>query len=404
MKILQINRNVNTGSTGRIAEDIGRVAKSHGYESYIAHNNNTHNSENELIKVGNSLSRHLHILSTRLFDDHGFSSRSSTEKLIQKLRILHPDIVHLHNTHGYYLHMDVLFQYLRQVAIPVIWTLHDCWPLTGHCTYFDFVNCEKWRTECYQCPNLKAYPQTWGQDKSQKNFYRKKELFTSLKHLAIVTPSRWLAQIVQSSFMHSYPVQVIHNGIDLSQFKYMVGDRLRAKYDLQDKKVIVGVANNWDKRKGLDDFLALSTSLPTNQCIALIGLNPAQQRGLPGNMIGITRTESIAELAEWYSVADAFVNPTWVDNFPTTNLEALACGTPVITYNTGGSPESIDKSTGITVEKGDITGLRRAIDTVIQHKKNRYATPCRKRAERLFDKEKQFRNYIRLYNTLTNTI
>jgi putative colanic acid biosynthesis glycosyltransferase len=401
MKLLQINTTVNSGSTGRIAEEIGLLAMQAGHQSFIAAANTTRPSSSGVIQIGTSWDRKLHGLKTRLLDRHGFGSGKATKELVSTIEQLNPDLIHLHNIHGYYLHIELLFNYLKEVQKPVVWTFHDCWPFTGHCSYFDAVNCFKWQTECYKCPNKKGYPASYGLDKSKRNFHDKKRIFNSVQHAQIVTPSKWLANHVQKSFLQYYPVQVIPNGINLNQFKpYLESDEIKKKWNLVGKKIILGVASIWDKRKGLEDFIQLSHRIKSGQHIVLVGMEQKIIKSLPFNITGIERTESIVELAELYASADVFVNPTYVDNFPTTNIEALACGTPVITYNTGGSPEAIDENTGIVVEKGNIETLAKAITQVIDKGKEHYSNHCRVRAEKYFNKDDRYRDYLKIYESL----
>ncbi|MHB2153608.1 glycosyltransferase family 4 protein [Calditrichota bacterium GD2] len=401
MRVFQINTTVNSGSHGRIAEEIGQILQSNGHESYIAFGRNEGNSNSRIIKIGNKFDQFMHLMYTRLFDRHGFGAKSSTKTFIEKIEIINPDIIHLHNLHGYYLNIKILFNYIKKKAIPLVWTLHDAWPFTGHCSYFDRVNCNKWQHECNHCPNKHGYPESWLLDNSRKNFHQKKELFNGIPNLIIVTPSLWLKNHVQNSFLKNYPVKVIYNGVDLTIFKPIEANNVKRKYGLKNS-FILGVANIWDARKGLNDFIKIRKILPDYIEIFLVGLNKKQISNLPAGIKGIVRTENTQELAAIYSAANVFVNPTYVDNFPTTNIEALACGTPVITYNTGGSPEAVDENTGIVVEKGDLSGLFKAIELVIRKGKKYYTQHCRARAEKLFDKDKRYRDYLALYKKLFN--
>lgn len=401
MKVLQINTAVNSGSTGRIAEDIGNMLLKHGHESYIAYGHGSRTSTSLLIKVGNSYNRNMHGLKSRLFDRHGFGSVKATKTLIRLIKDLRPNLIHLHNIHGYYINIELLFGYLGQADIPVVWTLHDCWPFTGHCSYFDRYSCEKWKTGCHHCPNLKGYPQSWMIDNSKSNYRIKKELFNSVKKMVIVAPSQWMANHVAQSFLKLYPVKVIHNGINLNVFRPLNADAIRLKHQLNGKKIVLGVANVWDLRKGLSDFVRLREELDPSVSILLVGLTKQQTTTLPFGITGLTRTENVDELATLYSAADAFVNPTYIDNFPTTNLEALACGTPVITYNTGGSPESVNAGVGYVVETGDVEGLASSVKLVLE---NGYITGkhCRARAENLYNKSDRLRDYFEVYAQLIN--
>jgi len=335
-------------------------------------------------------------------DRHGFASRKATKQLINKIEELKPDVINLHNIHGYYVNIEILFDYLKKIDVPVVWTFHDCWPFTGHCSYFDSIACEKWKTHCQNCPKKSFYPKSLLIDNSFKNFSDKKQIFNQLDNLHIITPSNWLKNLVKQSFLSKFPVSCIHNGIDLSKFSPVENvEKLIQKWNLKDKIIVLGVASIWDRRKGLDDFISLSNKLSGTYQIILIGLTKKQIAQLPKNIIGIERTESIEELAEYYSLANVFVNPTYQDNFPTTNIEALACGTPVVTYNTGGSPEAIDKETGIVVEKGNLNDLKTAIERVTSAKTEYYdKEKCRKRAEKHFDKNERYQDYLQLFKTL----
>lgn len=398
MKVLQINSSVNTGSTGRIAENIGHLAKQRGYESVIAFGRKGRVSQSKLIKIGNSLNVVSHGIKSRLLDRHGFGSNMATTRFVKQVKELQPDIIHLHNIHGYYLNIDILFKFLSEYNVPIIWTFHDCWPITGHCSFFDRFDCEKWKTECHTCPNLKGYPISWFLDNSRTNYHDKKFLFNQPEKLTLVAPCKWMKNNLNDSFLRKYSVNVIYNGVDLSVFRPRENsNELCRRYGLEKKKIILGVANVWDLRKGLNDFISMAERIPKNFQIVLVGLSKKQLESLPRGILGLTRTESIDELAELYSLADVFVNPTYVDNFPTTNLEALACGTPVITYDTGGSPEAIDSNTGRKVPKGNINALMKAIIQITETEKSRIQLLCQTRAEENFNQDQTFKKYLDLY-------
>ena len=394
MKLLLLNATANTGSTGRIAEEIGLLAQQAGYEVRFAYGRKAVNSKLPLIRIGNKWDMRWHGLKSRMWDAHGFGSKRATMALIKELEVWKPDIVNIHNLHGYYINIELFFEYLKRVQIPVVWTFHDCWPFTGHCCFFDRYDCRKWETECHNCPNRKGYPESWFFDRSKKNFHRKSQLFNGLENLTIVTPSAWLAQHVSRSFLKDYPVKVINNGVDMKIFHPQINPEIFPKFGIENKPFVLGVASIWDKRKGLDDFIALSRSLASDIQIVLVGLSTQQAAQLPKGIVAIARTESQAELAALYSAASVFVNPTYVDNFPTTNIEALACGTPVITYRTGGSPEAVYENTGLVVEKGDVEGLKEAIERVVALGKDFYKDKCRERAVRLYNKEDRYREYL----------
>jgi len=400
MKVLQINSVCGIGSTGRIAIDIHNILIEQGHESYIAYGRNLPKNCDNVIRIGTKIDNYTHVLKTRLLDKHGFGSKQATIEFINKVKKLNPDIIHLHNIHGYYINIEILFDYIKEAKKPVVWTLHDCWSFTGHCSYFDYLGCNKWKTGCFECPQKNEYPKSLILDNSDWNYSKKKEIFTGVKNLTIVTPSQWLADLVQESFLNEYPLKVINNGIDLNVFK-PTENSFREKYDLQDKFIILGVANIWTHRKGLKYFIEMSEVLEKDERIVLVGLSEKQLKEIPNNIIGISRTNNVEELVEIYSSADVFVNPTLEDNFPTTNLEALACGTPVVTFDTGGSPESIDKNTGFVVQKGNINELLYKIRSLTKRsndeiKESYEAT--KNRARDIFNKDDKFKEYVELYN------
>lgn len=393
MKILQVNTTLNTGSTGRIAEGIGQVAMAAGYESYAGYSVlGAGGTQSCGIKIGGKLDTHLHGVKTRVLDLHGFGSARATKNFIQQVEAIDPDIIGLHNLHGYYLNIEVLFRYLKKTQKPVVWTFHDCWPFTGHCTHFMRVGCEKWKVHCCDCPLTGAYPASWYRDRSYNNFEDKRQLFNGLSNLNIITPSRWLQELVNQSFLSDYPVKVIYNGIDTNTFS--------PKNELSEKNIVLGVAGTWTEWKGLFDFIQLREKLPETMDIVLIGLTKKQKEQLPRGITGIERTENVEELAAWYSKASVFLNPTYSDNFPTTNIEALACGTPVITYNTGGSPEAVDEQTGFVVEQGELNEVVDSILEISQNGREMYREPCRKRALANFNKDDRFQEYVELYESM----
>lgn len=402
--LLQISVEVNSGSVGRIAEQIGEIVLENGWSSCITYARNNNPSKSVLIKIGNKLDLYRHGLETRIFDNHCFSSKSSTKDLIISIKEIKPDIVHLHHLHGYFINIEILFRYLKESQIPIVWTFHDCWSFTGHCAHFDFVGCEKWKMECNHCEQKKGYPASLLFDRSRQNYIDKKRIFNSLKNLTIVPVSNWLSRKVEDSFLKDYPCKVIQNGIDLNTF-YPKKSRkiIDDLYGVKGKFVILGVASIWDKRKGLDEFVKLSKLIDSQlYTIVLVGLAASQIRKLPKTIIGIQRTENVGQLADLYSAADVFLNPTFEDTFPTTNLESLACGTPVITYKTGGSVESVSEKTGIVVDKGDVRGLINAIVYIRNKDKEFYEKNCRERAIKNFDRKIKFNDYLELYKNILN--
>lgn len=404
MKVVQVNAFVNTRSTGRIAEDLGRVLLAEGHESYIAYARPPQPSASQLIRIGKLHDIAWHGVMTRVFDRHGLASTRATQRLVKDLEDLQPDVFHLHGLHGYFINYRVLFNFLLRYSKPLLWTLHDCWAFTGHCVHFEHVGCERWKTQCFSCPNKKEYPGSLIADRSYKNYNEKKQLFSATQKTVLVTPSHWLAHLVKQSFLQHHEVRVIPNGVDLTRFTPLADrEAFKRRMGLEGQRILLGVASNWnDSRKGLSDFQQLAPLLDARTTLVLIGVSKAQQKALPPNVRGILRTESVEELAAWYSAAEAFVNPTWEDNFPTTNLEALACGTPVITYNSGGSPEAIDVATGKVVQKGQLQELCAAVEALSALHPDDLRTHCRQRAEKLYNKEERYKEYLALYTTMHN--
>lgn len=398
-KIIYVSGSLNYGSPGRIVEQIGLLAQKNGYDVLVAHSTRNENpSQLPHFAVTTKWQEVFHALGAKFFDMHGLLSTRQTERLVWKIKDYNPDIIHLHNIHGYFCNFKVLFEYLDTVNTPIVWTMHDCWPFTGRCFHFVGVNCYKWKTGCFDCKAESGYTVSKYYDRSKTLYALKKKLFSSVKKMTLVPVSNWQAAFLKESFLKNYEIHTIHNGVDLNKFRPLNGKRLRDKYGLEGKFVILGVASPWNTRKGLDDFYGLRSMLSDDYTIILVGLNQKQVKNLPEGIIGITRTESQQELAEYYSMADVFVNLSYLDTFPTVNIEALACGTPVITYRTGGSPEAIDENTGCVVEQGDLKGLKEILLKMMQSPLP--SDVCRRRAEEKFDKDKCFEEYIRLYNSL----
>lgn len=386
MKILQINTVCGIRSTGRICTDIADVLEEKQYECKIAFGREAVPSQYEkyAVRIGNRINTYLDVLTTRIFDNAGFNSKGATKIFINWVKEYDPDVIHLHNLHGYYINIELLFDYLKTSGKPVIWTLHDCWSFTGHCTHFDYIGCEKWKTEgCSNCPLKKQYPKAIVFENSKNNYEKKKRIFTGVPEMTIVTPSKWLGDLVKQSFLKEYPVKVINNGIDLNIFK-PTESGFRQEHKLENKKIVLGVASTWSKSKGLYDFVKLSELLNDDYKIVLVGLNKEQMKTMPSDILCIERTNSTRELAEIYTAADVLVNPTYEDNYPTVNLEAQACGTPVITYKTGGSPESVSENA--IVPKGDINKLTEKIESLFDLKINSMA-----------DKQDKYLEYIKIY-------
>ena len=398
--LLHINSSLNYGSTGRICENIGLIAKNDGWDVYQAHGvKYARRSQLKTYPVCSRLAEWKHTFFSLLFDAHGLASVSETKRLTDWIKEISPDVIHLHNLHGYYLNYKHLFEFLSEYDVPIVWTLHDLWPITGHCAHFDYVNCNKWRSECENCQQLSGYPRSLCIDNSNRNFKIKKKAFTSVKNLSIVAVSNWLSSLVKCSFLGQYPISTIYNGVNTELFKPTLSD-LRSRLNLNSKFILLGVASPWYKLKGYDDYIALSRVIPKDCVIIMIGVTDAQKKLLPHNIIGIERTDNQLELAEYYSMADVTLNLSYQESFGLTTIEGLACGTPAIVYNRTASPELITSETGMMVDAGDIDSLLKAVLCIKGKGKTCFSEACRRRALDNFDEHLQLRKYIQLYDEL----
>lgn len=394
-KILQINVTANWGSTGRIAEQIGQLAIDRGWESYIAYGRYCNPSKSQLIKIGNRFDVYEHYAENKLFDNEGLASRLATRRLVQKIKLIKPDIVHLHNIHDHYLNYPVLFDCLNEYGCPIVWTQHDCWVFTGGCNYFSMTKCEQWKSGCNSCPQKRGLIF----DKTESQYRKKIVAVHQLRNLTLIPVSEWLAGELRQSHLKNYPIQPIYNGVDTYVFKNVDGKEVRNKYSIGDKSFVLGVAAVWDERKNLKDYLCLASTFQDIN-VVLVGLKKKQMECLPSNIIGIPSTQDARELAALYSEALAVLNLSLEETFGLTTVEGFACGTPAIVYNCTASPELITPETGRIVESGDIQGVYRAICELNTICKDSMSSACRQRALDKYDKDKCFEDYIRLYERL----
>lgn len=396
MKVVELN-SCNYGSTGNIMIEIANTARNFGIKVYTSCPDSRTMRKKILdnhIYIGIKSSHVIHLVLGKITGLQGLFSIIDTAIYIQKIKKISPDIIHMHNLHESYINYPMLFNYIKKNNIKVIWTLHDCWSFTGHCPHFTISHCEKWKKGCYDCPSYKQYPSSMF-DNSRIMWKLKKSWFTGVKDLTIVTPSHWLADLVKLSYLKEYPIKVINNGINLDVFKPLECD-FRINHRLQNKYIILGVAMGWDRKKGLDVFVELAERLSDDYKIILVGTNDEIDKNLPSSILSIHRTNNQTELAEIYSVADLFLNPTREENYPTVNMEAIACGTPVLTFRTGGSPEIPNEKTGYVVDVDDIDELEKQIVRICTEKPFSKAD-CLERAK-FFDKNKKFCEYVKLYN------
>lgn len=397
LKLLQINVAANWGSHGRIAEEIGLEAMAQGWESYIAYGRYANPSKSHIVKIGDLFDHCLHGAQSLLLDRHGLASCGPTKKLIREIEQIKPDLIHLHNIHGFYLNYPILFRYLSTVDIPVVWTLHDCWAFTGHCAWPIHGHCDRFQEQCCHCPlQSKGYPKSYLLDRSRSNFKLKKRYFRSLQDLHLVTVSRWLEQQVRLSFMQDMDIRTIYNGLDTEVFRPS-GTPPTSVTD--GHPLVLGVCNAWYDWKGLDDMAALRELLPDDYEVMVVGVNEDQMHRLPEGITCIRRTDSVSQLAEIYSQADVFVNPSKVESFGMTTAEALSCGTPSIVYDTSACPEVVDNLTGRVVPLGDVNALAKAVMEICSLPgREAMRQACRERAIRLFNRQDRYKEYLQLYN------
>lgn len=398
MKILQINVTNKQGSTGRILNEIHLSLVKENIYSFIGFGRGSLSATSTSYKIGNRFGQLIHLLLTRLFDKHGLGSTLDTYFFTRRIARLRPDIIHLHNLHGYYINIEILFRFLKEFGKPVVWTFHDCWPFTGHCAYFDHINCNKWKTECGSCPLKRSYPASYFVDNSTKNFRTKKQLFSQIENLTIVPVSHWLKSRVDHSFLKTKKSIVIHNGVDTDIFKQTPLDiSLKEKIN---GKYVLGVANYWDTRKGLDDLLQLRKILSSELKIVIVGLTKRQIESLPPGVIGFTRTQNTNELVQLYSNAEVFINPSILETFGLVTIEAMSCGTPVIVYDSTVSPELLGENTGYVVQKGNVKEVSNTINDMLIKGKEVFSKNCRNHVLNYFDKDVQYKKYIDLYREL----
>ena len=394
--IVQI-ASASTGGIGRLTRDISSVLDSQKITNYICYGRGEIFNNKRDFMFGTKSEIIMHAVLTRIVDRTGFFSTKGTKELLDFLDEVHPDLIHLHNLHGYYLNIKLLFDYIKKKNITVVWTLHDCWAFTGHCVYFSMKKCEQWKEHCCNCEQLKEYPSCYFIGNVSRNYKDKKNIFNGVNNLTVVTPSKWLGKLVKESFLQNYQVKVIHNGINLNVFRIKTDPNINALKLSSDKKIILGVASTWVDRKGYNDFIRLSRLLPNTYVIVMVGLSKKQKREIPSRIIGIGHTENEEQLVDLYNSAELFLNLTYEDNYPTTNLEAMACGTSVLTYKTGGSPESITHSTGYIVPQGD---LNRVVEIILHHHKNAETIKSCVQHAANFNKNKCFFNYVDLYTNI----
>lgn len=397
---------LNEGSIGRTAEQLGQLVQSKGWRSFIAYSRLNLGSTSEVYRVDNKFSTLVHALLTRLFDMCGYGSYFTTKRLLRVIKKVNPDLIHLHTIHNYDINLKVLFDYLATSGIPIVWTQHDCWSYTGHCAYYSNVACEKWKTECNNCPQYKGFPNSWFYDGSKRNYNFKRRLFTSVPkdQMCIVAVSDYVKNDLEKSFLNKYRIKRIYNGIDTIQFvpRKDCCKEIRIKYGLGNGILLMAFATAWTERKGISDYYKLRKKLDNRYTIVFVGVDEQIKKTLPEGIIGIANTSSIDELVKLYSTADIVMNLASEESFGKTTPEGMACGTPSVVYNSTASPELVDDKTGVICQRGDIDGVVNAIDTIMSWDREKTINNCRNRVLSLFSIQKNWNEYIDLYEEMIN--
>ena len=402
MKVLQINSVCGTGSTGKLAVQISNYLNNQGIDNYIAYGFGRSDRPNTF-KVGNMADAHLHSFLSRKLCLQGYGSWFATGALIHYIKKIRPTIIHLHNIHGHYLNFPRLFRALAKCDCDVVWTFHDCWPMTGKCTHFVQANCQKWQVQCQNCCQLATYPDS-AYDRSFKNHRDKKRYFLMPERLHIVAVSRWLKEVAEASFFVGRDIRYIYNGVDLDVFRPMPSD-IREKLGVGSKFMLLGVASPWNSNKRYDQMLELAQRLDEDSVMVLVGVSEAQKATLPAKVIGITRTEDQQQLAQIYTAADVLVNLSAEETFGLVVAEAQACGTPAIVLNSTACPEVVSPETGIVISaKANLAELDAALAEVRAKGKRWYSESCIARTRQEFANERMQEQYYKLYCELEKTL
>jgi len=397
LKVIQINC-ASFGSTGSLSRSIHKALLEAGHESKIYYGIGSSNEE--LVEpVSSMFSVHIHSILSRYTGMQGYFSVIPTLRLIRKIKKFNPDVIHLHNVHGSYINLSLLFKFLKKYNKKTVITLHDCWLFTGKCPYFTDIGCTKWLEGCGNCSQLQVYPKSEFIDRTRRNLKDKKKWLNGFENLKICTVSDWLRDTAKKSFLSQYPIVSIHNGIDANVFYPRETEGIKEKYCLDGKFMVLGVASSWDKRKGLDEFISLAKELP-DIAVVLVGLRQEQTANLPENIIAIQRTENRDELAELYSAADVFINLSTEETFGLVVAEAMSCGTPAIVYNSTACPEIVeDGVTGFVVEPHNLNAVIKVIGNLNENKTD-FSENCRRHIINKYTVELMCKRYLEFYDEL----
>lgn len=400
MRVAQINSVCGQGSTGRITVELSEMLSNNGINNHIYYGVGTSEFKSST-KFSSDLYVKYNILKTRLFGKHSFYSKTGTKRLIKFLKNYQPDVIHLHQPHGHYINIKLLINFINEHEIPLVLTLHDCWIFTGHCVHFTVANCEKWKTGCGGCPQLKQYPKSLIFDRTAESFRDKNILLNSIKNVSFVAISDWIYSISKQSMIKNQKVFKIYNGIDTKIFLPKNVNYLRSMYDFQSKFVVLGMANKWITNNNTSNLSRFMEKMDDDVVFVLIGVTPDQKASLPRNVFGVERISDINKLADFYSLADVFVNLSYEDSFGLVSAEALSCGTPVVAYNSTACGEIVgNDNCGKIVSLGNFDDVISAVKHIKMNGKSYYTQNCRERVLAMYDKDNTYREYLNLYNSL----
>ncbi len=396
MKVLQINACYGYLSTGIIVEDIEKLLIENGCESYIGYQSKAKEMSNGY-KIGTGLDRKFHGLYSRIFGKQGYVSKNQTRKFLKWVDEIKPDIVHLHNLHSNYLNFNILISYLAENNIKTVYTFHDCWAFTGKCTHYSFVKCNKWKEACGNCPKNKHEVPSLFFDVTSKVIKDRTEHLNKISDLTIVSCSNWMKKQVELSHLTPKKVVTIYNGVNTNIFKPHENS-FRKDYSLNDKFVILGFANKWCLENNMAGVKSLVEQLKDDEKIVIVGCNEEQKKYFSAykKVIALGFIKDRLELSDIYASSNVFVNLTYEDTLPTVNMESLCCETPVITFNSCGSPELVSNENGMVVEQGNFDAIRKSIDII----KNDGIKVDYNKVKEVFDREKCYKKYIDLYRQI----
>ena len=402
MKILQINTIYKQKSTGRTCWELEKILEAKGHYSFTIHQVGETSDPRHSYVVNRKFGYYFHKVMSRITGLDGYYSYWATRRAIRIIKKQKPDIIHLRNLHGGYLHLPSLFKFLSLYNRPIVYSIHDTWAYTGKCPEYENVQCDKWKSECNECPQWKRYPKSFFFDRSKKMFYDKKHWYADIKDLTVVGVSDYMKnESSQSVLFNGRRIERVYNWINLDvfhPFDDIQNRETRARYGMSDKFLVIGVSSYWSKNTEYEEICTLAKQIGREAQVCLVG---GVDIKLPyKNMHHIPNTNSIDELARIYSCADAFICLSTAESFGKVAAEALACGTPIVVYDSTGIKEIPGNDCGSIVEKHNISGVKEKLLEIKEKGKKSYSFACRKRAEKLFNYMVNAEQMISLYKEI----